>query len=292
MAIIHVNSNSAVVPISAPIKPTGKFNIDAMYEAEYISDLWKFYPREDLIGKYIQEGQQVYITKGSQWVIRDTELGPYQYPDVIPNGYERVRYEDKKYDVLTSSKHKGEIWVLTDLSKISNDFLELDITNGFIEQNTGKIPGWTKLVNEPQVIKLLNTKQDRLNDGSADKSHLIWSSEGGWVPGKIKIEDIVPNEGKVKDSVLSFDGQHVIWKTLDTTHNLPTENKIEGNVLTVSKEGNLVWSSVSGFKIEKHGNLGTEEDPIAERYTLSNNTDSANIYSKEAVDHMLSWKNI
>jgi hypothetical protein len=53
MAIIHVNSNSAVVPISAPIKPTGKFNIDAMYKAEYISDLWKFYPRIDLVGKYI-----------------------------------------------------------------------------------------------------------------------------------------------------------------------------------------------------------------------------------------------
>lgn len=286
MAIINIG-NKTVIPISSSILPAGGFNIDAMYQTEYISDLWSIYPTSGDVKKVIQEGQQVYITKGSQWIVPHSELEDYSYPEILPEGYEIIKPEGMNFDVIRSKYHKGEIWVLTDKQYFNNAIFKFDVQS-FTEQDTEFISGWTKLETSTSARKLINTKQDKLVDGSEEKPHLIWSSDG-WNVGKIKIDDTVPEENKIKDTVLSFDGTKVIWKTLDTTSNLPTDDRETGNVLTVGEQGNLIWSSISQVEIEEHGNLGIETIPITESYTISNKNISANIYSKAAVDNMLSW---
>jgi hypothetical protein len=199
-------------------------------------------------------------------------------PPTYPLGTKYTRYEELKKDVIYTTEHKGEVWVLIDITNIANPIYRLDIQN-LTSVKTDKILGW----------RLLG--ENTLKEGSQENPHLIWSSEKGWIPDKIKIEDIVPEEKKIKDNVLSFDGTKVIWKSLDTTADLPTENRVEGNVLTVGTEGNIIWSSINSVKIEPKES--TDGDlTIVESYTISNDTISANIYSKEAVDTILSWKNI
>lgn len=272
MAIINITQSKTTLPLSSPMLPGGKFNIDSMYQTQYINDLWEQYPYHDSVKNVITEGQQVYITEGSKWIYDwSQEPGPPSY--IIGTKYDR--YTDLKKDIIYTTEHKGEIWVLVDITNISKPIYALDIKTLKGSKQEGVL-GW----------RLLGEKS--LKEGSDTSPHLIWSSDG-WSVGKIKIDDTVPEENKIKDTVLSFDGTKVVWKTLDTTSNLPTDNREAGNVLTVGEQGNLIWSSISQTEIEAHGNLGIETIPITESYTISNKNISANIYSKEAVDNMLSW---
>lgn len=143
-------------------------------------------------------------------------------PPTYPLGTKYTRYEELKKDVIYTTEHKGEVWVLIDITNITNPIYSLDIQT-LTSVKTDKILGW----------RLLG--ENTLKEGSQENPHLIWSSEEGWISGKIKIEDIVPKENKIKDTVLLFDGTKVIWKTLDTTSNLPTDDKEAGNVLTVGE---------------------------------------------------------
>lgn len=275
MALINIAQSKTTTPLSSPILPGGKFNIDSMYQTQYINDLWEQYPNHDSVKNVITEGQQVYIAEGSKWVHDwSSEIAPPTYP----LGTKYTRYEELKKDVVYTTEHKGEVWVLIDITNIANPIYSLDIQT-LTSVKTDKILGW-RLFGE-------NT----LKEGSQENPHLIWNSEEGWTSGKIKIEDIVPEENKIKDTVLSFDGTKVIWKSLDTVADLPTENRVVGNVLTVGINGNIIWSSVNSVKIDTQ-EIIDEDVTIIESYTISNDTTSANIYSKEAINHILSWKNL
>lgn len=102
------------------------------------------------------------------------------------------------------------------------------------------------------------SKQDKFEDGSDEKPHLIWSSDN-WKPGKIQIKDIIS-----------------------------TENSNAGDVLTVTQTGDIIWSSAITIT-DKGNNVGTEELPIAEYYEISTGNKSINVYSKQGVDELLEW---
>lgn len=193
MAIINITQSSTTLPLSSPMLPGGQFNIDSMYQTQYVNDLWEQYPYHDSVKNVITEGQQIYITKGSKWVYDwSAEIAPPTYPI----GTKYTRYEELKKDIIYTTEHKGEVWVLIDITNIANPIYSIDLQT-LTSVKTDKILGW-RLLGEtaPQV------------------------------------------------------------------------------------------------SIEEHGNLGTETIPIIESYTISNKNISANIYSKEAVDNMLSWGTI
>lgn len=193
MAIINITQSNTTLPLSSPMLPGGKFNIDSMYQTQYINDLWEQYPYHDSVKNVITEGQQIYITKGSKWVY---DWNAEITPPIYPIGTKYTRYEELKKDVIYTTEHKGEVWVLIDITNISNPIYNLDIQT-LTSIKTDKILGW----------RLLGETAPQVN-------------------------------------------------------------------------------------IEEHGNLGTETTPIIESYTISNKNISANIYSKEAVDNMLSWGEI
>lgn len=103
-----------------------------------------------------------------------------------------------------------------------------------------------------------NKYQDKFEDGSDEKPHLIWSSDN-WKPGKIQIKDVVS-----------------------------TENSEAGNVLTITQAGDVVWSSAITVT-DKGNNIDTEELPIAEYYEISTGNKSIDVYSKQGVDELLEW---
>lgn len=141
MAFIRINNSYATIGLSAPLKRSGAFAADATYETEYIQDLWKRYPIDQRVSSTLYEGMQVYIAKGSEWLHDwSNEIGPPTYPD----GVNYIRSEEKKKDIIYTTHHKGEIWVLTDLDNAKNELYTFNIAT-MSEQPTQNKFGWTKL---------------------------------------------------------------------------------------------------------------------------------------------------
>lgn len=125
MAYIDINTKSYPSDFTS-FYTKGATVLDGKYRVNYISDLWtevpaKFY--KEVGGRLIDqiaEGQQVYITNGTNWQETPTE------------------------------NHKGEIWVLTDKTKISTPIFEYNSETGE-EIKTEGPHGWKKLGGDTKV---------------------------------------------------------------------------------------------------------------------------------------------
>jgi hypothetical protein len=103
-------------------------------------------------------------------------------------------------------------------------------------------------------------------------------------PGKISIDSIVPSENKAENSVLAYDGEKVIWTTVEVQPELPSTNKVAGKILTVSSDGvNVEWADAP------NSTTITTVDNVS---TISNGTDSTEVYTKNGVINLLSWETL
>ena len=144
MAIVYIKGGTT--SISSSLKPQGSYPINALYVTEYLSDLWSQYSTT-ANSQLVYEGLQVYISKGNQWKIYNSELG---YPEFneLPEKWSYESIEGKNYKLLTTTEHKGEIWVLTDKENYKNQFLQFNPGTLNEEKLEDVIPGWTKLLKD------------------------------------------------------------------------------------------------------------------------------------------------
>ena len=158
MTFIHIDTNKSVLSISKPIQITAPGHLDAMYATEYLSDLWLWYPHDDRVNNYIQEGQQVYITKGQRfdWENNTPPGFEEKWPEDT-HGFTTPELDEYNWYITTSEKHKGEVWVLVDKTKIAEPIYTFDQIS-FQEVLTDKPVGWKKL----------------LQDGDAANANLQW----------------------------------------------------------------------------------------------------------------------
>lgn len=161
------------------------------------------------------------------------------------------------------------------------------------------------------VADLKTQKQDKLEDGSSEKPHLIWVSEtneegvttGKWTPGKIEIpttpeERLVPETTNVEHpAILVWDGNNVTWSASEVQKELPEYTlEDEGKILVVSKTTNennekiaeVVWATAPNNTTITN----TKEEKIVISSVISNGEESVEVYSKEAVNNLLSWEQL
>lgn len=123
-----------------------------------------------------------------------------------------------------------------------------------------------KKIGVGEIEELLNTKQNKIEGGSEEKRHIIWSSEeNDWVAGKIEITDIISTENSNNNDILAV--------KVDESG---TKNIIWTSSSTITKEDVTHEGSVVGTK-----------DTIT---TLDGN--STTVYSSGAVDSMFAWSYI
>jgi hypothetical protein len=161
------------------------------------------------------------------------------------------------------------------------------------------------------VADLKTQKQDKLEDGSSEKPHLIWVSEtneegvttGKWTPGKIEIpvtpeERLVPETTDVDHpAILVWDGNNVTWSASEVQKELPEYTlEDEGKILVVSKTTNenneeiaeVVWATAPNNTTITN----TKEEEVVISSVISNGEESVEVYSKEAVNNLLSWEQL
>lgn len=117
-----------------------------------------------------------------------------------------------------------------------------------------------------EIEELRKSKQNKIEGGSEENRHVIWSSEkNDWVAGKIEMSDIVSTKDANNNDILMV--------------------KIDENGTK-----NVIWTSSSTITKENityRGNVVGSKDTIT---TLDGN--STTVYSTGAVDSMLAWSNI
>lgn len=124
-----------------------------------------------------------------------------------------------------------------------------------------------------------------LPTGSAETPHIIWSNND-WVAGKVDINTIVPTANKVANSVLAYNGNEVVWTTVEVQPELPAYSASNnGNILQVNSEGALIWTSAPNNTTITN----TEEENVVVSSTISNGSEEVEVYSKEGVNKLLSW---
>lgn len=280
MAIINIG-NKTVIPISSSILPAGGFNIDAMYQTEYISDLWSIYPISGDTKKVIQEGQQVYITNGSQWIVPHSVLGDYIYPEILPEGYEIIKPEGKNFDIIRSKSHKGEIWVLTNLNNFKNPIYDFDVATLQEKSILSPQSGWKRLAyvdDLSEYIKKEDISYVYKYKGSVPTENDL-PTTGVQVGDVYNVESTGDNYAWTGESWDKLGGcllpkgnesnPHLIWtsdkgwtasKISINDIELPNNGK-ENDVLSLNAEGNLIWSSVNqkkelpDYSIEEQSNI-------------------------------------
>lgn len=134
-------------------------------------------------------------------------------------------------------------------------------------------------------------KTDVLPTGSETSPHIIWSNNG-WTAGKVDINTIVPTENKAENSVLAYDGTKVIWTTVEVQPELPDYTSESADKVLTTKvengETKLTWASAgNSTTIEEK-----EVEEVVVEYTISAGSKSANVYSKDGVDKLLSWEQL
>ena len=140
MAFLTLGNHAA---FAFPIKRTYAGPLDHHARVEYINDLFN---NRIINSANPYEGMQVYITKGSQWVGIFPKQSGISYDITVPEGWNINHTETETEDryIVTNNKHKGEIWVLTDIDKITNPpLVDIDWTTWLETVNPES--GWKKL---------------------------------------------------------------------------------------------------------------------------------------------------
>lgn len=254
-----------------------------------------------------QEDGKVYILKseseGFVEVGKETPLDGYATETWVETNYA------KKSDLSSVYKYKESV---EDYDALPTDLTANEAGYVYNVESTGDNYAWTgdawdKLggtvdlsdINErldtlDQIISggegegitdLIAGKQDKLEDGSSNKPHLVWSpTNQKWASGKINIDSIVPSENKAANSVLAYDGAKVIWTTVEVQPELPAVDKVSGKILTVSNDGiNVEWADApNSTAITTTNNVST----------ISNGTVSTEVYTKAGVINLLSWESL
>ena len=139
MAFLTLGSNAT---FAFPIKRTYAGPLDHYTRVEYINDL--FNPRI-IQNANPYEGMQVYITKGSQWIGVFDKIPGSTIELVVPDGWGIINKSTDTQNryIVTNDQHKGEIWVLQDLNKLTNPIIEMDWSNWV--ETLKPDSGWKKL---------------------------------------------------------------------------------------------------------------------------------------------------
>lgn len=141
------------------------------------------------------------------------------------------------------------------------------------------------------ITDSIEGKQDKLENGSSEKPHLIWAN-GKWAPGKIETPEsrLVPETTNVESpAILAFDGTNIIWTSSELQKELPKyDSSNNGDILQVNSEGELIWTSAPNNTTITN----TTEETVVISSIISNGSEEVEVYSKEGVNKLLSWEAI
>lgn len=217
------------------------------------------------------------------------------------NTIEKIQVKEDSTTIKVLEVGDGKT-VTIDLSGLDS---RLDTLEGLVVGGEGE--GLSAILGD--VEKLKTEKQDKLSDGSAEKPHLIWVSEtneegvttGAWTPGKIEIPvtpevRLVPETTGVESpAILAWDGASIIWSSSEVQKELPTATTEDaGKVLTVAENGSdVIWSTpVITTVTASEEKVSDKANSMPIKYVINDGTTSAEVYSAEAVDNMLTWQNV
>lgn len=279
-AIENQIKNSGIYKFKGSVSASGIESI----EPKEVGDVWNVtedFTINDDSTKVYPKGTNIAWT-GEQW---DALAGIYDL-----SKYELPKGSSDKPNIIWSSEN--EKWetgrILPDTTGNVDKVLKVSETGTLIWSsiNTGDtniIESINIKYNDTQEAQQLevtgksvtidiSSKQDVIGVGSAETPHIIWDSENNkWTPGKIEIP-ITPEKRLLPQYTAENSGQ----------------------ILTVSSEGTVIWSSPSptGATLEKD----TVEEDQLQTYTISQEQDqervSVSVYSKESIDDMFAWKEL